>query len=906
MNQKKSIALTTTFVGLVCGFVLTQQQAAAAAINAPDPTATSMVAPQSTLTTKSAKSNEPNPNEQLVNQQTSTQKAVTNTDIGSETVNQNQIPRTQSTVSPATNISKEPATSNNNPTTSAQPQQETVAQNTAATSSANSANEATQPVSQPTVPATPQATDSTNNVNTASATTDPQVETIAQGTWGTSKWEYTHQGDDYILHFHAGTLGASSHGYVDRNNYFLGSIGKSPEIFNGNWQWNEELTQIIIDPGVIANQDSSYLFGDLRNLQKIIGLANLDTANVTNMSKMFESYQGASLDLSHFDTSNVTNMAGMFEFYKGPQLDFSHLNTANVTNMSEMFELCDLTNLDLSNFNTANVTDMSYMFEDYQGASLDFSNFNTAKVTNMSHMLYGCSGLTNLDLSNFNTAKVIDMCQMFDGCSGLTSLNLSNWNNENVTYMSWMFNDCSSLTNLNLSNFHTTNVTDMSWMFSGCSSLTSLDLSSFNTANVTDMSYMFAGCSGLAKLDLSHFNTANVTDMCQMFWGCNNLTNLDISNFNTANVKNMFEMFEYDSSLTKLDLSHFNTANVTDMRNLEGMFRYCNSLNHLILGSKTILTTDTGLPNVPETGAKIPGTNRVVVSPYWVATSGYQQGHKYTSNDLMGLTGRDQVTTYDWDSKPAFTQTTETKTKDRTIVIHQPDGNTKTEIQSVMISRTITLNADGSKTYGNWSSAQWDGYALPEFAGYTASVSQIPAQTVDGNTEDQTIDVYYAPQEQTVEIQYLANGQIVGTQKITGYTGDTIMPNYHAPQGYEITSLTPATITIDGSGKQIIQVQVSPKLNDSVEHKTLTRTINLHLPDGTMRVSKQTALLERQVTINAVTGEKIYGAWNTGDWKALNVPTLAGYTASQDQVAAQQVTGEDTDQTVDVYYTPTN
>ena len=72
------------------------------------------------------------------------------------------------------------------------------------------------------------------------------------------------------------------------------------------------------------------------------------------------------------------------------------------------------------------------------------------------------------------------------------------------------------------------------------------------------------------------------------------------------------------------------------------------------------------------------------------ATSGYLQGSKYISKDLMNLTGSDQVTTYDRDSKPAFTQTTETKTKDRTIVIHQPDGNTKTEIQSVMVSRTIT------------------------------------------------------------------------------------------------------------------------------------------------------------------------------------------------------------------------
>ena len=874
MNQKKSIALTTTFVGLVCGFVLTQQQAAAAAINAPDPTATSMVAPQSALTTKSAKSNEPNPNEQLVNQQTSTQKAVTNTDIGSETVNQNQIPRTQSTVSPATNISKEPATSNNNPTTSAQPQQETVAQNTAATSSANSANEATQPVSQPTVPATPQATDSTNNVNTASATTDPQVETIAQGTWGTSKWEYTHQGDDYILHFHAGTLGASSHGYVDRNNYFLGSIGKSPEIFNGNWQWNEELTQIIIDPGVIANQDSSYLFGDLRNLQKIIGLANLDTANVTNMSKMFESYQGASLDLSHFDTSNVTNMAGMFEFYKGPQLDFSHLNTANVTNMSEMFERCDLTNLDLSNFNTANVTDMHEMFEDYQGASLDFSNFNTAKVTNMREMFYGCSGLTNLDLSNFNTANVTNMSEMFG-------------EDRNI--------------NLNFSNFDTSNVTDMSGMFAYYRG-NSLDLSNFNTAKVTDMHEMFYGCSSLTSLDLSSFNTANVTDMSYMFSDCSKLTNLNVRNFNTTNVAYMRSMFGNCRELTSLDLSSFNTTNLNDMI---AIFSGCSNLNHLILGTIFQTHYDESLPKVPNTGTRVPGTNRVVASPYWVATSGYQQGHKYTSTELMELTGRDQVTTYDWDSKPAFTQTTETKTKVRTINLHQPNGQLKTETQTVAVSRPVTINPDGSKTYGAWTTAQWDQYTVPEWAGYQASQKQVPATTVSGDSANTTIDIYYQPLLQNVEIQYLDQGKVVGTQTITGYTGQTLMPNYQAPQGYEIVAAAPATITIDATGHQIIQVQVAHQINNSTEFNALTRTVNIHRPDGTMKTYIQTAVLKRNVYIDGVTGAKTYGAWSTDNWDAIQIPVFAGYTASQEQVAAQLVTAQDSDQTIDVYYTPT-
>ena len=812
MNQKKRIALTTTFVGLVCGFVLTQQQAAAAATNAPDSTATSMVAPENTVAATSA---EPSQNNQPVDQHTNSQKAVTNENSTSETTTQIQNPGSQSTGSMTAPTAAQPNNTNSS-ATPAPSQKTAAAPNTETISSVNSTNDDTQLVNKVTASKTTNTTESPtspNNNPTTAAPQDPQVETIAQGTWGTSKWEYTHQGDDYILHFHAGTLGTSSQKTVKDPNYpndiyldhYLGSIGASPEMFNGNWQWNEELTQIIIDPGVIANRDSSYLFGYLKNLKKIVGLANLDTTNVTNMAKMFAD--------------------------------------------------CDsLTSLNLNSFNTANVTDMSWMFQ------LD-------------------SSLTNLNISHFNTANVTDMSHMF-------------------TY-------CFSLTNLDVSHFNTANVTNMSGMFSYCDNLASLDVSHFNTANVTNMSWMFTHCN-LTSLDVSHFNTANVTDMSHMFEKNDVLESLNLSNFDTTNVTNMRQMFIDCLSLTYLDLSHFNTAKVTDMRDMLDMFESCTNLNHLILGPDTLCKIYAALPNVPQTGTQIPGTAKRVTSPYWVATSGYQQGHKYTSNELMELTGRDQVTTYDWDSKPAFTQTTETKTKDRTIVIHQPDGNTKTEIQSVMVSRTITLNADGSKTYGNWSSAQWDGYAIPEFAGYTASVSQIPVQTVDGNTEDQTIDVYYAPQEQTVEIQYLANGQIVGTQKITGYTGDTIMPNYHAPQGYEITSLTPATITIDGTGKQIIQVQVSPKLNDSVEHKTLTRTINLHLPDGTMRFSKQTALLERQVTINAVTGEKIYGAWNTGNWKALNVPTLAGYTASQDQVAAQQVTGADSDQTVDVYYTPNN
>ena len=362
-------------------------------------------------------------------------------------------------------------------------------------------------------------------------------------------------------------------------------------------------------------------------------------------------------------------------------------------------------------------------------------------------------------------------------------------------------------------------------------------------------------------------------------------------------------MFKNCINLRSLDLSSFDMSSVPYV---DDMFANCDSLNHLVLGVKTILKPQMNLPRVPKLGFRVPGTDRVVASPYWVATSGYQQGHKYTSNELMGLIGRDQVTTYDWDSKPAFTQTTETKTKVRTINLHQPNGQLKTETQTVAVSRPVAINPDGSKTYGAWTTAQWDQYTVPEWAGYQASQKQVPATTVSGDSANTMIDIYYQPLLQNVEIQYLDQGKVVGTQTITGYTGQTLMPNYQAPQGYEIVAAAPATITIEATGNQIIQVQVAHKINNSTEFNALTRTVNIHRPDGTMKTYIQTAVLKRNVYIDGVTGAKTYGAWSTDNWDTIQIPVFAGYTASQDQVAAQEVTGGDSDQTVDVYYTPTN
>jgi len=186
-------------------------------------------------------------------------------------------------------------------------------------------------------------------------------------------------------------------------------------------------TQIVFDAS-FANYTSltslESWFALCNNMTSIIGMENLYTANVTDMSNMF------------------------LNCYKLTSLDVSQLNTEKVTNMKNMFQGCKLlTSIDLSNFNTANVTDMAGMFVDCSKlTSLDVSKFNTANVTNMNGMFDGCSALTSLDVSNFNTAKVKSMRWMFQGCSNMKTIYAGrDWTTASVTQGDAMFYGCTKI-----------------------------------------------------------------------------------------------------------------------------------------------------------------------------------------------------------------------------------------------------------------------------------------------------------------------------------------------------------------------------------------------------------------------------------------------------------------------------
>ena len=95
----------------------------------------------------------------------------------------------------------------------------------------------------------------------------------------------------------------------------------------------------------------------------------------------------------------------------------------------------------------------------------------------------------------------------------------------------------------------------------------------------TDCYYLFARLTNAIKIDFSYFNTSNATRMPYMFRDCNNLTTLTLgSEFKTDNNTTMYRMFSGLSKLTTLDVSGFNTSNVT---NMSLMFYDCSSLTSL-------------------------------------------------------------------------------------------------------------------------------------------------------------------------------------------------------------------------------------------------------------------------------------------------------------------------------------
>ena len=358
----------------------------------------------------------------------------------------------------------------------------------------------------------------------------------------------------------------------------------------------------------------SSFFAALSELETITGLEYLNTANVTDMSSLFDHCQKlTSLDLSNFNTAKVTNMNRMFSNCSNLKTIYASdkFTTAAVTESKNMFSYCGSLSGDID-WTSDKATDKTYAktgggyFRDKAYDNRPYVKYADGTLTfrcGYKKILGENEYLLNSDeeLPAWNTHKNKITRVVFEASfanarpttcyawfKNFTFLNqiegIENLNTENVTSMAYMFSSCNKLAELDVTHFNTANVKNMKYMFECCKGLSSLDVTNFNIANVTNMLAMF-GRTSLTSLDVTHFNTANVKDMTSMFYACRGLTSLDVTNFNTANVTSMLDMFCNCDKLTSLDVTNFNTANVTDMSK---MFYGCHNLKEIYVSDKFV------------------------------------------------------------------------------------------------------------------------------------------------------------------------------------------------------------------------------------------------------------------------------------------------------------------------------
>lgn len=101
-----------------------------------------------------------------------------------------------------------------------------------------------------------------------------------------------------------------------------------------------------------------------------------------------------------------------------------NLNTSEVTSMNGMFAGCaSLESVNLSHFSTGKVTDMGNMFYGCSSLkSIDAGKFSTSSLTHAYQMFEGCTSLTRADIRNFSFNGNGSVWRMFYGCTALKDL----------------------------------------------------------------------------------------------------------------------------------------------------------------------------------------------------------------------------------------------------------------------------------------------------------------------------------------------------------------------------------------------------------------------------------------------------------------------------------------------------
>ncbi|WP_458326668.1 mucin-binding protein [Limosilactobacillus fermentum] len=295
------------------------------------------------------------------------------------------------------------------------------------------------------------------------------------------------------------------------------------------------------------------------------------------------------------------------------------------------------------------------------------------------------------------------------------------------------------------------------------------------------------------------------------------------------------------------------------------------------------------------------------------------------------------------------TQTSESQTVNETIhYIYKNGDKAADDYQATPLNFTRTVTTDkvtGEKTYGSWSADQsFAAVTSPAIKGYTPDQAEIGSQTVSGDSSDLDFTVVYAKNAPTITTESKTINETIhyvykdGTTAHDDYvakpveftrevstdavTGEKTYGSWSADQSFAavtspaIKGYTPdqaeigsQTVSGDSSDLDFTVVYAKNAPTITTESKTINETIHYVYKDGTTAHDDYVAKpveFTREVSTDAVTGEKTYGAWSADrSFAAVTSPELKGYTADKAQIDKQTVNGDSKDLEFKVTYTKT-
>ena len=710
---------------------------------------------------------------------------------------------------------------------------------------------------------------------------------------------------------------------------------------------------------IVGDADWSYIFAG--DSMPVMDLDGLDTSQIINMSHMFDDCVDLTLlNVSNWNMSRVERTDMMFgRCLNLTSLNLSKWDMSKVNLMDDMFEQCQsLTSLgDVSNWNIENATDIAYMFEYcYNLTSLNLSKWNTSNVTYMTGIFRECRSLTSLDLSNWDTSKVengamedlfiTDHYTILEVITKDAKLLAYNYKEDN-RIAAIFFNAMSSDAKLS-SNGAETDWKSLTVVFTPEQAYSNTLTRKIDQL-AADQTSKYQNLAGIYQATIKA-NPGLTAILSEAF-------DKIIAETATRPGYNFEKFYYHDTRVLgatdpqELISGGYLAQYTPDPQTMH--IKYVNQkTNEVVKDDPVNGYTD----KTVDTNSSVPGGG-------WKLVDGQQPAPKQitfkvgkTPDIIIIKVEHAHVTVLPTDPKTPLDELPDrafegyptgvaendlNKKIKRTINVHNLDGTITPIVQTAHLTRTadvdeVTLEV----TYSDWTTGSWDKFTSTPVAGYTASLTELPAVKVYATTNDEIRDVIYTANNQSMRINYVSDdgdnvGEVIDFTPVNGHTDETVETNGKVPAGWKLADgqSIPAKITFKGAKTDDVSVKVKhahvtvlpdnpkttvDKLPDNENknyptgvaytdlNKTITRTIEIDEPNGNIIfVPKQEVHYTRTADVDEVTGDVTYGNWTTTDEFAEfdGVPGIPGYAPSQSKVDAMTPKVDDHDSTVKITYT---